>query len=40
MQRKSFILVCLSVFVVAALLMGCAGMAVKPTENYLSNSKS
>jgi len=32
MQRKSFILVCLSVFVVAALLMGCAGMAVKPTE--------
>jgi len=32
MQRKSFILVCLSVFVVATLLMGCAGMAVKPTE--------
>ncbi len=32
MQKKSFILVCLSVFVVATLLMGCAGMAVKPTE--------
>ena len=32
MQRKSFILVCLSVFVVATLLMGCAGIAVKPTE--------
>ena len=32
MQRKSFIIVCLSVFVVATLLMGCAGMAVKPTE--------
>ena len=32
MQRKSFILVCLSVFIVATLLMGCAGIAVKPTE--------
>ena len=32
MQRKSFILVCLSVFVVTTLLMGCAGIAVKPTE--------
>ena len=32
MQRKSFILICLSVFVVAALLMGCAGMMAKPTE--------
>jgi hypothetical protein len=32
MHRKSFILVCLSLFVVATLLMGCAGMAVKPTE--------
>jgi len=32
MQRKSFILVCLSVFVVATLLMGCAGMMTKPTE--------
>jgi hypothetical protein len=32
MHRKSFILACLSVFIVATLLMGCAGMAVKPTE--------
>jgi hypothetical protein len=32
MQRKSFILMCLCVFVVAALLMGCAGMMAKPTE--------
>ncbi len=32
MQRKSFILVCVSMFVVAALLMGCAGMMAKPTE--------
>ena len=32
MHRKSFILVCLSLFVVATLFMGCAGMAVKPTE--------
>ena len=31
MQRKSFIL-SLSIVVIAALLMGCAGMAVKPTE--------
>ena len=32
MQRKSLILVCLSVFVATTLLMGCAGMMAKPTE--------
>jgi len=31
MRKKSFIL-SLSIVVIAALLMGCAGMAVKPTE--------
>jgi LEA14-like dessication related protein len=32
MRRKTFILIYLSVFVVATLLMGCAGMVTKPTE--------
>ncbi len=32
MHKKSMILTCLSVLVIAALLTGCAGMMAKPTE--------
>ena len=32
MHRKSYLLICLSLVMIAALLSGCAGMQAKPTE--------
>jgi LEA14-like dessication related protein len=37
MHKRSFILTCLSVVVIAAMLSGCAGMMVTPTEKNFNN---
>jgi hypothetical protein len=37
MHKRSIILTCLSIFVTAAMLVGCAGMPVAPTEKNFDN---
>jgi len=37
MHKRSIILTCLSIFVAAAMLAGCAGMEITPTEKNFNN---